>query len=74
MSKSKIPTVEEWLYPAGVPEKELDHYLEIVKYAELVRAATLEEVVTNTNHTKAFIKKDKQSILDLVTHPNLEIK
>ena len=94
---SKIPTVEEWLYPAGVPEKELDHYLEIVKYAELVRAETLNlaakkatmlkdlgedekgnwiiEKLQSYNDEEGYpIYIDKQSILDLITHPNLEIK
>ena len=73
MSKSKIPTVEEWLYPAGVPEKELDHYLEIVKYAELVKAETLKVAADKSIETGSLSLR-KQSILDLVTHPNLEIK
>lgn len=82
---SKIPTVEEWLYPAGVPEKELDHYLEIVKYAELVRAETLkvaaQEAYCSMEHPDEENGLEeseyiviKSSILDLVTHPNLEIK
>ena len=78
MSKSKIPTVEEWLYPAGVPEKDLDHYLEIVKYAELVKAETLKvaaEEATAYNDDKYRLPiVSKKSILDLVNSPNLEIK
>ena len=73
MSKSKIPTVEEWLYPAGVPEKELDHYLEIVKYAELVRVETLNLAADKSIETGGLSLR-KQSILDLITHPNLKIK
>lgn len=76
MSKSKIPTIKEFMgidfFDSNIQYSETHVIIKLKEYAELVRAATLEEVVEKGDDYTLLI--DKQSILDLVNHKNLEIK
>ena len=83
MSKSKIPTLNEHFKNMGFSLEPLE-LIKVRQYAEFVREETLnlaaEEAKCHTGNIFAGMvgidssEIDKQSILDLVTHPNLEIK